>query len=104
MADASDIAAVRENTNEPTEDDYSDVTVGAFIDTLGVAGASAHIWRLKAAKWSELVTTTEGGTSHNFSDLSKNALKMADHWDVLAVEDIEEPITELGPIIYDIER
>lgn len=81
MAAQSDINAVRENTNEPTEDTYSDEYIGALIDASGIDVASATIWRKKAAALSDLVDVSEAGASHKFSDLHKNALDMAAMYD-----------------------
>lgn len=82
MADASDIAEVRRATNEPNDTNgYTDVLIGAYIDASDVAGAAAKIWSEKAAKYAELVNTSEAGASHAFSDLHKHAIEMFDFWD-----------------------
>lgn len=80
MASISDIAEVRLNVDEATEDNWSDVVLGEYVDALGVAGATAKVWNQKAAKYATLVDTTEAGASHAFSDLHKNALAMAKAW------------------------
>jgi hypothetical protein len=94
MADASDIAAVRSNTNEPEDDRYDDFLIGALVDASGVAGASAIIWRRKAALYADLVTTSEAGASRNLSDLNKQALAMAANWD--GVKTAEELVVSGG--------
>lgn len=81
MASVSDIATVRRNVNEPTDTIYSDSDIGVIVDADGVAGASATIWREKAAVYSGLVNVSESGASHSYSDLSRNALAMASAWD-----------------------
>jgi hypothetical protein len=81
MASASDITAVRDNTNEPNDDRFTDGIIGALVDAAGVAGATATIWRRKAAIYADLVTTAEAGASRNLSDLNKHALAMASNWD-----------------------
>lgn len=78
MASSLEIAEVRENTDEPTQEEWSDPRIGELIDENGVAQASAIIWRKKAAKYAELVDVSEAGASHSFSDLQDKALKMAD--------------------------
>lgn len=83
MASASDIDAVRKNTNEPTSENYSDETIGALVDAIGVAGASATIWHQKAAASAELVDVSEAGASHKLSDIHKNAVGMASHWQAI---------------------
>lgn len=77
MATEAEIGVVRQNTNEPTQDNFTDATIGALVDSGDVDSASAAIWRMKAASYADLVDTTEAGTSHKFSDLHKNALMMA---------------------------
>lgn len=77
MATAAEVAEVRENTNEPTEETYSDSYVEALVDSGTVASASAVIWTRKAAVYAELVDTSEAGASLKLSDLHKNALTMA---------------------------
>lgn len=80
MASASDITIVRNNTNEPTTDPYSDEYVGALIDASGVTGATVVIWQQKVARFSTSVDVTEAGASHKMSDLFDNAVKMLDYW------------------------
>lgn len=103
MADASDIAAVRLNTNEPTDATFSDDAIGVLVDELGVAGASASIWGVKAGSYSELVDVTEAGASHKFSDLHKNALAMQKHWEGQALLLIT-PVASGRPKVRQIER
>lgn len=81
MASISDIETVRLNTDESTNDTYSDDEISALVDAKGVAGASAIIWDQKAAHYASLVNTSEAGASHSFSDLHKNALTMAKRFD-----------------------
>jgi hypothetical protein len=82
MATAAEVASVRININEPTQDPFNDATVEAWIDDTGsVEAASAAGWRVKAGLYSELVDETEAGTSHKFSDLHKSALAMASAYD-----------------------
>ena len=101
MASASDIADVRGNTNEPANvDPYTDDVIGAYIDTLGVAGATAKIWTQKAATYvDEAKKVTEAGASHDF-DSHKNALAMAAHWDKIAASEV----AVVGPYVNDIVR
>lgn len=83
MADASDIATVRFNTDEPEETTYSDEVIGGLIDADGVAGASATIWRWKAGALAKLsADVTEAGASHKNSELYKAALAMSKSYEV----------------------
>lgn len=86
MASASDIAIVRRNVNESTDVTFDDAYLSGLIDTHGVAGASAIIWREKAARFAELVNTSEAGASHSYSDLHKAALTMSKTYDAEATE------------------
>ncbi len=82
MATEAAIAAVRENTNEPTAETFSDERIGDYVDTLGsIEAASAAVWRRKAGIYSELVVVTEAGSTRKLSDLSKSASAMAASWD-----------------------
>lgn len=105
MASSGDIAEVRVNTNEPTDVvPYTDAVIGAYIDLLGVAGASAKIWRQKAATYvDEATQVSEAGASHRYES-HKHALAMAAYWDGIAAgEVVVEEIIE-GPIVNDIVR
>jgi hypothetical protein len=97
MASTGDIERVRLNTDEPSNDTYSDDEIGALVDSDGVAGATAIIWEQKAANYSKLVNTTEAGASHNFSDLRKAALEMAEWWEAKALDEAE-PTTSTGRV------
>lgn len=85
MADTSDIRQVRRNTDEPTEDSYTDLDINSLVDELGVAGASARIWRDKSAKAASLVDTTEAGSSLKLSQLSKTYAEQAAYWEQAAL-------------------
>jgi hypothetical protein len=92
MASVGDIATVRKNINEPTDAIYKDEDIGVIVDSSGVAGASAIIWREKAARYASLVSVSESGASHSYSDLHKNALAMAKAYDVEnVIEDSPAP-------------
>jgi hypothetical protein len=85
MASAADLRSTRENINEPTEDVYTDDYLDGLIDASGgVEAASAAIWRLKAAAYAEAVDQSEAGASLKLSDLNKNALSMATHYETLS--------------------
>lgn len=83
MASASDIELVRRNTNELTQDTYTDTAISTMVDSEGIAGASAMIWREKAGKFAHMVNASESGASHSYSDLHKNAINMAKEWERL---------------------
>jgi hypothetical protein len=94
VATSGDITTVRQQTDELTETTFSNVVVGALVDELGVAGASAEIWRRKAAKFSSMVNVSEAGASHSFGDLAKNALLMAAEYQATADLELEVVSTD----------
>jgi hypothetical protein len=79
MASADELAALRRATDTTTADAvYTDGLVTPLIDSLGVNGAAAVIWREKAAKYAAMVNTTEAGSSRSMSDLYAHAIEMAE--------------------------
>lgn len=86
MATPSDINEVRNNTDEPSQDNWSDDNIAELVDLYGVAGASARVWRGKAAKLAGVVDTTIAGVTHKFSDLRKTAEGNAVMYEALAVQ------------------
>lgn len=90
MATSDQVAEVRENTNEPTADPYTDSEIGQLIDALGSVNlASAAIWSRKAASYVEVVDTTEAGASRKLSDLYDRAVKEAARWKAAEEEEAE---------------
>lgn len=89
-APADFIPAVRRLVNEPTTDVFSDndiMDLAAAVTEEGIVNTNslvASIWRVKAARYAELVDVSEAGSSRKFSDLHKNALTMAAKYEGLA--------------------
>lgn len=79
MATATQIAVVRANVNEPTEDQYTDEQIGEVIDAYdeNLDAASAAIWRVKAGRYADLVDVQEGSSRRSLGDLHEQALGMA---------------------------
>jgi hypothetical protein len=81
MATATQIADLRSLINEPTEDTFTDVVLGARIDALGpdadLRPLAATIWREKAAQFAGLVDIKEGNSDRKLSQLYRQALDMA---------------------------
>lgn len=89
MADAGQVAEVRSNTDEPKDsEDFTNTILEGLIDAHGVNGASAIVWRRKAAKYAELVNVSEAGSSHALGDLQKKALDMATLYEGLAQSEV----------------
>lgn len=88
MATASEVSLVRDYTDEPMPGSpYTDEYLGAFIDASSVLLASGSIWRIKAAKYAELVSVSEAGASRAMSDLFKHAQEMAAHYEKAGEEE-----------------
>jgi hypothetical protein len=79
MATATEIATVRVNVNEPTEDHYSDEQIDSIIEEYGgnLDAASAAIWRMKAGRYADLADVQEGSSRRSLGDLHEQALNMA---------------------------
>ena len=88
MASIEEIAKVRQNTNEATAERWEDSEIGAMVDANGVNGASAEIWRAKAASYAELVNVSEAGASHAFGDLQQKANDMASLFEEMDQEEL----------------
>jgi hypothetical protein len=89
MASNDELAALRRAADLATNDaTYTDGLLTPLIDSLGVNGAAAVIWRELAAKYASMVNTTEAGSSRSMSDLYTHAKEMADMYGRLAAEDV----------------
>lgn len=101
MATSAEINEVRINTAEPENTEpYTDSYISGLVDGLGVRGASASIWRSKAANYASLVDVTEAGASHKMSDMFKHAMEM---WETFGGADSGGG-SAIGPIVRVIER
>lgn len=82
---------LRRLTNEPAEDsEYTDALLDSFITAhTSMNKAASHVWRLKAGKYADLVSMSEGNSSRQWSNAYKQALEMAKHYEELA--DNESP-------------
>lgn len=82
MATAAEVAQVRVNTGQNTDEVITDPEIAEIIDDLGsVQAASAEVWRRLAAEYAKLVDTKEAGAEHKWSELWKRAMEMADFWE-----------------------
>lgn len=87
---ASDVALLRELTNEnPDETEYEDEELQVFIDLKSgnLNKAAAHIWRLKAGKYADLVDIAEGNSKRSWSKAYQQALDMAGIYEREAASD-----------------
>lgn len=84
---------LRTLTNEPADDsEFTDGELEAIIAAKGSMNKSAaHVWRIKAGRYADLVNITEGSSSRSWSDAYKQALEMAKMFDKQA--DDETPST-----------
>lgn len=82
MATAEQIAGLRLLIAEAADElPYSDQVLEERIDGAAtLQGLAAEIWTEKAARYAELVSVSESGSSRQLSDLHDNALTMAKHF------------------------
>jgi hypothetical protein len=96
MASPDELAALRRAADIAADDaTYTDGLISPLIDSLGVNGAAAVIWRELAAKYASMVSMTEAGSSRSMSDLYTHAKEMADMYARLADEE-ETPVVPPG--------
>jgi len=88
VATPEQVAEVRENTAEPEAKRFEDSYIEELIDSQGLNGASATIWRKKAASFAQLVDVEEAGSAHKFSQLHKNALAQVEVFEALPDEGV----------------
>jgi hypothetical protein len=78
----SDVVTLRHYIDEQTDVIYGDAFLSDVIaGAPDLFSAAASVWRMKAARYAQLVDTTEAGASRKMSSLSDNALKMAKEFD-----------------------
>lgn len=101
MATAADIARLRLLVGDPSEEEVSDYTLEVTLDAMAgnVNRAASEIWGIRAASFSQLVNTTESGSTRNLGDLYKNAMAMKAHYDSLGVEGVTRGRTRIGRIV-----
>jgi hypothetical protein len=79
MATPEEVAALRLFVAEPDDSTYTDEILGVILDSSETANAAAYeIWLQKAARYSDVVDISEGGSQRKNSDLYKNAMTMAE--------------------------
>ena len=84
MAAIDHIARLRDLTNEPTQDPFTDQDLLDILTALtdgdgvtDVTGAAAEVWIIKAANLSNTVDMTESGSTRRLSQQYDHALAMA---------------------------
>lgn len=96
---AQDVLMLRRMTNEPAdESDYADNDLQFMLDQTSNRHnrAAARVWREKAAKYADLVNTTEGTSSRQWSKAYEQALAMAKEFDRLADEEEDQETPAAG--------
>jgi len=99
MASVDELAALRRAADLLADDTtYTDTLIGTLIDSLGVNGAVAVVWREKAAKYASMVSMSEAGSSRNLSDMYDRAVEMQALYERLADEEeaAEDPTNLTG--------
>lgn len=82
MATVEEIAALRLLIAESTgAEPYTDAALSERIDATGDLNTlAAEVWQEKAARYADLVDTSEGGSSRKMGDLHEQALNMVAHF------------------------
>lgn len=82
MATVDQIASLRLLIGEPIDaEPYTDAALSARIDAAGdLNTVAADVWQEKAARYADLVDTSEGGSSRKMGDLHEQALNMVAHF------------------------
>jgi len=82
MATQENIDKLRLLLGNPSEDELSDVQLGAILDGVedNLNLAAAEGWGIRAASYSSLVNVSESGSSRQLGELYKNALAMQAHY------------------------
>ncbi len=81
----ADVRELRERTGELTPEYFADqrlaeiiaITMEPGTTNVNLDRAAMLVWERKAARYADLVTTSESGSTRQLSDLHKNALAMA---------------------------
>lgn len=106
MAEAEDVALVREYVAEPdTNGAWTDTRIEGFVDReTNVYYAAAEIWAVKAGQSVGLVNVSESGSSRSLSDLLKQAKEMEAYYRRRG-DELEAPVPlDAGPVIRRISR
>jgi len=104
MATASEIAALRLLIAEDTEDRYTDATLSVRLDGASETRVAYEIWTEKAAYYTALVDTSEGGSSRSNGQLKDKALKMVALFKGRLDEEAEVPTTITGTRLHRLKR
>lgn len=81
MASTSDVDQVRRNANIDADDEkWTFSVISAYVDLVGVAGATARLWDEKAATYADLVDISEAGAQERLGQLHDHALAQQELW------------------------
>lgn len=87
MANVEDVLLVKRNTD--SGGGWTDEQIASALDSgLSVRAVTHEIWTSVAAQSALLVDVSESGSSRKLSDLHKNALTMAKHYEETPAEAI----------------
>lgn len=94
---AEQVDQLRILTNEdPADSDFTDGDLALILTEKegSLNRAAAHVWRIKAGQYADLVNISEGNSNRSWSGAYKQALEMAEKYDALA--DAEDPGNDPG--------
>lgn len=97
MATQEEIDELRRKADLKSTDNVygDDVVLGYLVDATSIDLVAANIWEQKAASLSNLVNTSESGSSRSMGDLYKNALQMAKFY---TDKDLADNLLASGPV------
>ena len=104
MATAGEIAALRLLIAEETEERYTDATLSTRLDTASETRVAYEIWTEKAAYYTALVDTSEGGSSRSMGSLQDKALKMVAMFKDRLDAEAEVPTVITGTRLHRLKR
>jgi hypothetical protein len=79
MATAEEVDVLK-RLGSSAHENYTEIELGALIDSLTLNGAAAQLWRETASATTQLVDVSESGSSRKMSDVHRNALSMAGYY------------------------
>lgn len=85
MATQGDIDQVRLQSNLDADDPTLNYeTLESYVDLVGVSGATAKVWLIKAGRYADLCDVAEAGASERLGQLRDQAIEMALKWTEIA--------------------
>lgn len=103
--DFAQVRRLRAMVAEGTQDSYTDALLHAILilNDYSIESAAAQVWREKAAEYSDLVDTSEGGSTRKLSQLYDRAAKQAEYYEGISGTGSSAPVVT-STVVRKIER